>query len=230
MLLDLDNDIHKIDYLMASYTAEERISYVCRYGKNIVLSSSFGAQSAVGLHLVTRIFPDVPVILINTGYLFPETLEFAKKLKKRLNLNLKIYQSIIPSDIQEKKYGQLWTQGLEGIEKYNQMNKIEPMQRALEELQADIWITGIRREQALTRQKQPFVKRQWGCLKLMPILDWSGRDIAKYLKKHDLPYHPLWKKGYISIGDTHTTKSVFEVSHKEQLRFFGLKRECGLHE
>ncbi len=226
----VDSNIPKINKLIKNFTPQERISYISQYGKKIILSSSFGAQSAVGLHLVTQILPDIPVILINTGYLFPETLKFADDLKKRLNLNLKIYKSLIPPKLQEKKYGQLWTQGLKGLEKYNQINKIEPMQRALQELKADIWLTGIRKDQSLTRQNQPFIKKQWGCLKLMPILDWSDKDIAQYLKKHNLPYHPLWEKGYISIGDTHTTKSVFEVSHKEQLRFFGLKRECGLHE
>ncbi len=225
-----DIKIHELNQLMEKSTTEERILHIKKYGKNIVLSSSFGAQSAVSLHLIAQYFPHIPIILIDTGYLFPETLAFARHLEKKLKLNLHIYKSAMPAKLQEKKYGQLWTQGVKGIEKYNQINKIEPMQRALKELKADIWLTGIRRSQSLSRQNHPFIKKQWECVKLSPILDWSDRDIGQYLKKHNLPYHPLWDEGYISIGDTHTTKSVFEVSHKEQLRFFGLKRECGLHE
>lgn len=228
----IDNDICKLNLFMENISAQNRISYILKTyeHKKIVLSSSFGAQSAVSLHLVTQQYPDIPVILIDTGYLFPETLEFAAYLKGKLNLNLHIYKSLMPPQLQEKKYGQLWTQGVKGIEKYNQLNKIEPMQRALQELKAGIWFTGIRRSQSFSRQSHPFIKKQWECLKVMPILDWSDKDIDQYLKQHDLPYHPLWKKGYLSIGDTHTTKSIFEVNETEQLRFFGLKRECGLHE
>ena len=63
-----------------------------------------------------------------------------------------------------------------------------------------------------------------------PIADWSDRDIYDYLKRHDLPYHPLWEKGYVSIGDVHTTRSLKDVSSIEETRFFGLARECGLHD
>jgi phosphoadenosine phosphosulfate reductase len=63
-----------------------------------------------------------------------------------------------------------------------------------------------------------------------PIADWTDRDVHKYLQQHDLPYHPLWEKGYVSVGDHHTTRPIHEVDSVEQTRFFGLKRECGLHE
>ena len=66
--------------------------------------------------------------------------------------------------------------------------------------------------------------------KLHPILDWTDRDVYRYLQRHALPYHPLWEKGYVSIGDVHTTRSLQEVGSVDETRFFGLKRECGLHE
>jgi len=66
--------------------------------------------------------------------------------------------------------------------------------------------------------------------KVAPLADWSDRDIFRYLKRHDLPYHPLWEQGYVSVGDVHTTRPLSEVDAPEQTRFFGLKRECGLHD
>lgn len=195
-----------------------------------VLSSSFGAQSAVMLHLVTRIAPAIPVVLIDTGYLFPETYGFVDELTERLCLNLKVYRPQLSAAWQEKRWGRLWEQGLEGIERYNQMNKVEPMQRALRDLGARTWFSGLRRSQASTRAGVEGVERRAGRYKVHPLYDWTDRDVGRYLREHDLPYHPLWERGYPSIGDWHTTRSLLEAGSVEDTRFFGLKRECGLHE
>lgn len=195
-----------------------------------VLSSSFGAQSAVSLHLLTRALPDVPVILLDTGYLFPETYRFVDELTDRLKLNLHVYRARMSPAWQEARYGKRWTQGLEGIERYNYDNKVEPMQRALRELQVGTWFTGLRRVQSASRSATPFVQFTGERFKVNPIADWTDRDVFDYLKANDLPYHPLWEKGYVSIGDTHTTLPLTEAESAEQTRFFGLKRECGLHE
>jgi phosphoadenosine phosphosulfate reductase len=195
-----------------------------------VLSSSFGAQAAVMLHLVNEVVPGIPVILIDTGYLFPETYRFIDELTVRLRLNLKTYRSDASPAWQESRYGKLWDKGLEGIEQYNRINKTEPMERALKELNAFTWFSGLRRAQSTTRANIAPVEYKRGRYKVHPIYDWTDRDVGAYLKKHGLPYHPLWEKGYLSIGDWHTTKSLAEVESVEELRFFGLKRECGLHE
>ena len=195
-----------------------------------VLSSSFGAQAAVSLHLLVREIPDIPVVLVDTGYLFPETYRFVDELTERLKLNLQVYRSRFTPAWQEARYGQRWLQGVEGIEAYNQENKVEPMRRALDELAAGTWFAGLRRVQAETRAETPFVQRANGRIKVCPIADWNDREVHQYLKAHDLPYHPLWEKGYVSIGDMHTTRSLAEVDSIEETRFFGLKRECGLHE
>ena len=107
-----------------------------QFGERIVLASSFGAQSAVSLHMVTREWPDIPVVLIDTGYLFPETYRFVDELSERLRLNLKVYRPRLSPAWQEARFGKLWEQGREGIERYNRMNKVEPMERALAELGA----------------------------------------------------------------------------------------------
>jgi phosphoadenosine phosphosulfate reductase len=212
-------------------TAEERVALALKTlpGQHMV-SSSFGAQSAVMLHLVTRQQPDIPVVLIDTGYLFPETYQFVDELTEKLALNLNVFGPSLSGAWQEARHGKRWEQGLRGLEAYNQDNKVAPMQRAIDELQVGTWFSGLRRSQSLERQNTPFVENSGDRFKVYPIADWSDKDVYDYLKKHDLPYHPLWEKGYVSIGDVHTTKSLAEVDSVEETRFFGLKRECGLHE
>ncbi|HEY2782272.1 MAG TPA: phosphoadenylyl-sulfate reductase [Steroidobacteraceae bacterium] len=195
-----------------------------------VLTSSFGAQSAVMLHLVNSVIPGVPVVLLDTGYLFPETYGFIDELTDRLNLNLKVFRADSSPAWQETRFGKLWNQGLVGIERYNRINKREPLDRALNELHAGTWFAGLRRVQAETRSQIAPIEFKRGRYKIHPLFDWTDRDIGAYLERHRLPYHPLWQKGYVSIGDWHTTRALSEVERPEELRFFGLKRECGLHE
>jgi len=212
-------------------TAEERVASALRTlpGRHIV-SSSFGAQSAVMLHLVTQQKADIPVVLIDTGYLFPETYQFVDELTAKLDLNLQVYRPGISGAWQEARHGKRWQDGLAGLESYSQDNKVEPMQRAIEELGVGTWFSGVRRNQSIERANTPFVENSGDRFKVYPIADWTNKDVYDYLQKHDLPYHPLWEKGYVSIGDVHTTRSLAEVDSVEETRFFGLKRECGLHE
>jgi phosphoadenosine phosphosulfate reductase len=216
---------------LALAPAEDRIAWAVReFGTGLVLSSSFGAQAAVMLSLATRAVPDIPVVFIDTGYLFPETYRFADELSARLKLNLKVYRPVLSAAWIEARHGRLWEQGLKGLETYNQMAKVEPMQRALSELGARAWMAGLRRTQSSTREGLPVVSRQDGRAKIHPIIDWTDRDIHNYLKANDLPYHPLWHQGYLSLGDVHTSRPASADMTSEDSRFFGLKRECGLHE
>jgi phosphoadenosine phosphosulfate reductase len=215
----------------ASLSAQKRIEQAAELlPAEHVLTSSFGAQAAVMLHLTNTVIPRIPVILIDTGYLFPETYRFIDELTGRLNLNLKVFRSDASPAWQESRFGKLWDQGLHGIEKYNRLNKREPLEVAMSDLGAETWFAGLRRDQAPTRALIAPIEHKGGRYKVHPILDWTDRDIGRYLAEHKLPYHPLWEKGYPSIGDWHTTRSLSEVDSVEELRFFGLKRECGLHE
>jgi phosphoadenosine phosphosulfate reductase len=223
--------LDEISAKLETVSAEERVLWALeRFRPEIMLSSSFGAQSAVLLHMVTRQWPEIPVVLIDTGYLFPETYTFIDHLTERLKLNLKSYRPPLSPAWREARYGKLWEQGVEGIERYNQMNKVEPMQRAVHELGVRGWITGLRRQQAKSRTDLSVLRLQQGIVKIHPIIDWTDRQVHQYLTKHGLPYHPLWEKGYVSIGDIHTTRPLTGDMIEEETRFFGLKRECGLHE
>jgi phosphoadenosine phosphosulfate reductase len=222
--------LSEISASLEKITAEERVRWALeRFRPDIMLSSSFGAQSAVSLHLVTRQWPEIPVVLVDTGYLFPETYRFVDELTARLKLNVKVYRAAHSPAWQEARHGKLWEHGVEGIEHYNKLNKVEPMARALHELGARGWITGLRRQQAISRNGVGVLQKQNGVIKIQPIIDWTDRMVYDYLKKHDLPYHPLWEQGYVSIGDIHTTRPLSADMTEEETRFFGLKRECGLH-
>ena len=215
---------------MTSLSVPQRIAFALEHlPETHVLSSSFGAQSAVALHLVTNHAPKIPVVLIDTGYLFPETYLFVDELRERLQLNLQVRRSPLSPGWLEARHGRLWERGLDGIETYNDLTKVQPMQKALRELRAGTWISGVRRSQSASRAELPLLEIRDGRFKFHPLFDWTDRDVGKYLKSHDLPYHPLWDQGYVSIGDWHTTRPLSEVENIEQTRFMGLKRECGLH-
>ena len=216
---------------LETLSAEGRVAWALEHlPGEYVLSSSFGIQAAVSLHLVTQLRPDIPVILTDTGYLFPETYQFIDSLAEQLKLNLKVFRAEHSRAWQEARYGKLWEQGVEGIERYNQINKVEPMNRGLRELQAQTWFAGLRREQSGSRGDLPVLAIQRGVFKVLPIIDWDNRQVYQYLKQHGLSYHPLWDQGYLSVGDTHTTRKWEPGMSEEETRFFGLKRECGLHE
>ncbi len=220
-----------INEQLDNLSAAQRVAWALKnLPGNHMVSSSFGAQSAVMLHLLTQARQDIPVVLTDTGYLFPETYQFVDELTERLKLNLHVYQAPLSAAWQEARFGRLWEQGIEGIEKYNKLNKVEPMQRALKALEAQTWFAGLRRSQSDSREKLPVLQKAGNQFKLYPIIDWSNKDLHYYLKEHDLPYHPLWEQGYVSIGDWHTTQSLQEGMSEQDTRFFGLKRECGLHE
>lgn len=223
--------LSQINQQLEQLSAIERVTWALEHlPKAYVLSSSFGIQAAVCLHLITQQYPDIPVILTDTGYLFPETYQFIDTLTQQLQLNLKVYRAEISSSWQEARYGKLWLEGIEGIERYNQINKVEPMERALRELQAQTWFAGLRRQQSKSREHLPVLSIAKGIFKFLPIVDWDNKKIYQYLKENNLPYHPLWEQGYLSVGDTHTTRKWEEGMSEEETRFFGLKRECGLHE
>ncbi|MGH8062658.1 MAG: phosphoadenylyl-sulfate reductase [Pseudoxanthomonas sp.] len=210
--------------------AEQRVEWALANGQEgHALSSSFGAQSAVALHMLTRQKPDIPVILVDTGYLFPETYRFADELVERLKLNLKVVRPLVSRAWMEARHGRLWEQGVVGIDQYNNLRKVEPMRRALDEFGVRTWFTGLRRSQAASRRNTPIVELRNGRYKVSPLADWTDRDVWVYLKKHGLPYHPLWDEGYVSIGDFHTTSRWEPGMSEEDTRFFGLKRECGIH-
>lgn len=223
-LLEINNQLE-----VAS--AQERIRWALEHlPENFMVSSSFGIQAAVMLKLITEQMPDIPVVFTDTGYLFPETYQFADQLTEKLNLNLKTYRASLSPAWQEARFGKLWEKGEEGLAKYNHMNKVAPMRLAQEELGIKSWFAGLRRTQSDQRNTLSVLQIVDNKFKVFPILDWTNKDIHYFLEDNDLPYHPLWEQGYVSVGDWHTTRPLEAGMSEQDTRFNGLKRECGLHE
>ncbi|QSR85594.1 phosphoadenylyl-sulfate reductase [Methylacidimicrobium sp. B4] len=211
-------------------SAAERLQWAfARFGDRVVLSSSFGIQAGVLLHLATRLRPDIPVVFVDTGYLFPETYRYADLLTERLGLRLHVARAPLSAAWFEARYGRLWEEGVEGLDRYNELRKVEPMRRALEDLGAACWLAGLRRSQAKTRAELPALQWQGGVAKLHPIVDWSDEEVEAYFEEWGIPRHPLASRGYVSVGDVPTSRPWEEGMLPEETRFFGWKRECGLH-
>lgn len=225
-------NLDKIEQQLANLKSSDLVQWGQEtFGDRMVMTTSFGIQAAVMLHLVTEIVPDIPVIWVDTGYLPAETYRFAERLTERLKLNLKVYQSPLSPARMEALHGKLWEKNdVEAFNLYDYIRKVEPMQRALKELNAKAWLAGLRSDQTEHRQTLQKVELQEGIYKIYPILDWHSRDVYKYLTAHDLPYHPFFDLGYVSVGDWHSSRPLTADDDSERdTRFNGLKQECGIH-
>lgn len=215
---------------MQSRKAGERIAWLYeQYGDRVVASTSFGLQAAVMLHLISKYAPKIPVVFVDTGYLFKETYEYIEQLREKLNVDLRTYVPQLTAARQEALYGKLWEGDEAAQQKYAVLNKIEPMNRALQDIGADIWLSGVRRSQSSTRKDRSFAEKQTKTTKVYPILDWADAQVNAYFAMNDLPRHPLEAEGYQTMGDWHSTQPVAEGEDAESSRFNGQKYECGLH-
>lgn len=229
---NFDLDLEAINQQFAQAKSEEIVAWADEtFGEGLVMSTSFGIQAAVMLHLVTQVVPNIPIIWVDTGYLPAETYRFAEDLTNRLNLNVKVYQSPISPARMEALYGQLWTlEDVEAFNFYDKMRKVEPMQRALQDLKATAWLAGLRSDQTNHRKSLEFVGRQGSQYKVLPILQWNSKQIYDYLTAYDLPYHPFFDLGYVTVGDWHSSRPLTAEDQSDRdTRFRGLKQECGLH-
>ncbi|MBN1491273.1 MAG: phosphoadenylyl-sulfate reductase [Phycisphaerae bacterium] len=205
---------------------------VSTFDGRIAVSSSFGADSAVMLHLCTRVRPDIPVITVDTGFLFPETVAFRDRLAEQLGLNLKIFRPRMDRAAFLAEHGKMWRVNPDACCAFN---KREPFDRAKRELGLHAWFTGIRREQSRTRKNAPIIEKGFdGLIKVCPIATWTAKDVHYYLQENGLPYHPLRAQGFLSIGcqpeEDYCTKRVEPGQDPRAGRWAGFdKTECGLH-
>jgi phosphoadenosine phosphosulfate reductase len=205
-----------------------------QFGDELVMSSSFGADSAVLLHMANQAKPGIRVVFVNTGFLFPETHAFMEQLRLRLNLNVWIYRTRNDPIAYLHHAGEENPQWRKNIDACCAANKNEPFERAMKELSPRAWLRGIRRDQAKTRSDRDFIawSPRFNCYAISPILNWNARDVHMYLKKHDLPRHPLWEKGYASIGcnPLSCTRPIGEGEDPRSGRWAGQEKiECGIN-
>lgn len=199
---------------LEALSPQERIEWaIDQHGDRLVLTTSFGIQAAVLLHMATNIKPDIPVIFVDTGYLHPETHLFREALTERLRLNLRTYSPSSAPEADDRP----WEKGELALKAFNHHTKVEPLNRALQDLGATGWISGLRHGQNERRANLGPVEIQNGIVKVYPIIDLSKRDVHKYLAGNQLPYHPLFYKGYSTVGN------YFENGPGQE------RQECGIH-
>jgi phosphoadenosine phosphosulfate reductase len=192
----------------------------------IALVSSFGADSAVLLHMVAEIEKATPVLFIDTGVLFAETLAYRDKLSTRLGLtNVIVVRPSSALLASEDPENFLWSSN---PDRCCEIRKVLPLAKALET--KDAWISGRKRFQALTRRSLTLFEAEGARIKVNPLADWTAAEVSGYLKAHALPLHPLVAKGYPSIGCIPCTSQVKPGEDTRAGRWRGRRKvECGLH-
>jgi phosphoadenosine phosphosulfate reductase len=187
------------------------------FGDDLVLAASF--EDVVLIDLATKIAPNIEVIFLDTEAHFPETLAFVEAMRQRYDLNLTV-----------TKPGPEAAAHPCGSEQCCQFRKVAPLRQAVQGNRA--WLTALKRDDGPTRADAPIVSwdNAFGLVKVNPLATWTNDDITSYLADHQLPEHPLWAKGYRSIGCAPTTRPVAEGEDPRAGRWAGLdKSECGLH-
>tara|TARA_Y100001968_G_scaffold272690_1_gene265026 strand:- start:645 stop:1415 length:771 start_codon:yes stop_codon:yes gene_type:complete len=203
-----------------------------QFEERFVLTTSFGIQSAVLLHMTMELkYTTKPkVIWVDTGYLPKETYNYAEQLTKLFGLDLVVAQSQISPARMEAFYGRLWETGIpKDLEKYHQIRKVEPLERALSMLNIDCWASGVRKGQTKNRQSMSPIDYIRERVTLRPLLNWTKKDIFYYMEKNNLPQHPLFEKGYSTVGDWHSSQAENSNSKGRKTRFGGMSEECGIH-
>jgi phosphoadenosine phosphosulfate reductase len=209
-------------------TPQEILTWaIDKFWPQIAMSSSFQTQSMPLLYMATRIRRDLLIFFLDTGYHFWETLIFRERIASEWKLNvLDLYR--------DSRWDVFARQNIRSLPVDDPdlccyLHKVQPMQKALKDLNA--WISGIRRDQTPTRAKAKILELQEdGLLKINPLLNWTKADVDAYIKRYNLPVHPLLEKGYRSIGCAPCTVAVGQDEDERKGRWAGRgKKECGLH-
>jgi len=197
----------------------------------IAVASSFSVEDTLVIDMATKIQPDIKVFFINTGFQFKETDEIKEVLRERYHLNLVEYSSELSIDEQALRYGPKLYENNPSL--CCQLRKVEPIKRALREL--DAWITGLRRDQAVTRKdirvvEFNFLEDQRSLVKINPLANWTKQQVWEHVINNQIPYNPLYDKGYTSIGCGPCTRPIQPGEDERAGRWAGKgKTECGIH-
>jgi len=204
----------------------EKLQQLREKGKKMFITSSFQTQSMVLLHIISQIDKDMEVFFINTGYHFPETIVHKNFVASTLGLQVKEIKPLTPKSLQRDAQGNLLFTFDPDYCCY--LNKVQPLEQLIEKY--DIWISGVRADQSEHRNMlSEFEPTRGNAIRYHPLLRWTHKDVMDYVRKHDLPVHPLEARGYISIGCEPCTRALSEQNPRNG-RWFGMRKtECGLN-
>jgi phosphoadenosine phosphosulfate reductase len=199
------------------------------HAQRACITSSFQAEDVAVLHMVLQLQPRIPVIFLETGYHFPETLAYRDRIASEWNLNLVNVEAEQSVAEQEKQFGIL---NQTAPDRCCGLRKVEPLFRALDSYTT--WVTGLRRQQSKSRvnlQPQEFFTLPTGKIlaKLSPLAEWTTRDVWQYAEQHSIPLLPLYERGYTSIGCAPCTSLPSDANDPRSGRWSGQKLECGIH-
>lgn len=239
MTLALDKfspaEVDKLNARFESAHPKEIIRWAAdQFGDDLIMTSSFGAESMCSIHLASQAKPDIKIVFINTGYLFPETIAFMEKMRKRYNLNVWEYHTSNDPVTWLTINGEPDPRHRNNVAACCAANKDPVMDRAMKELAPAAWIRGVRANQTEERKKMKFL--QWSlrnnAWSVAPILRWTAEEIHGYMLANDLEYHPMTERGYWSIGcnpDT-CTRATAQGEDPRMGRWAGTdKKECGIN-
>ena len=221
-------EIERLSQEFETKTPQDIIQWaVNTFWPQVALSSSFQTQSLPLLHMAWTVRRDILIFFLDTGYHFWETHMFRERLASHYQLNvLDLYRDSRWNEFARNRTRSL---PLEDPNLCCYIHKVEPMQKALKDMKA--WISGIRRDQTAVRAQAKIMELQDdGLLKINPLLNWTKDDVKEYSEQHRLPAHPLFQRGYRSIGCTPCTIAIGVNDDERAGRWSGRgKTECGLH-
>ena len=212
-----------------SWTPQHALSWAFEtFGNTIAISSAFGAEGMVLIDMASRINKDFRLFTVDTEFLFSETYNLMDRIEEKYGITIeRVYSALSPEE-QQRVHGEaLWTRN---PDQCCNLRKVEPLRRKLGELNA--WITSIRRDQTSVRSSAKRIEwdAKFGLVKVNPIVDWSSKQVWRYIHDHDVPYNALHDQDYPSIGCTHCTRAVRPGEDPRAGRWPGFsKTECGLH-
>jgi phosphoadenosine phosphosulfate reductase len=211
--------------ISASSSLREHLEHAQR----ACITSSFQAEDVVVLHMALQLQPNIPVLFLETGYHFPETITYRDKIAADWNLNLVVVEPEQSVADQEAQFGIL---NQTAPDRCCGLRKVEPLFRALGSYST--WVTGLRRQQSKSRanlQPHEFFTLPTGQIlaKVSPLAEWTTRDVWQYAEQHAIPLLPLYEQGYTSIGCAPCTSLPFDADDPRSGRWSGRKLECGIH-
>ncbi len=221
--------VEQVQSRAESWTPQHAFSWAFQtFGSTIAISSAFGAEGMVLIDMASRSNKDFRLFTVDTEFLFPETYNLMDKIEEKYGITIeRVYSGLSPEE-QERIHGAaLWTRN---PDQCCNLRKVEPLRRKLGELNA--WITSIRRDQTSVRSSAKRVEwdAKFGLVKVNPIVDWTSKQVWRYIHDHDVPYNALHDQNFPSIGCTHCTRAVRAGEDPRAGRWPGFsKTECGLH-
>ena len=225
--------LKKYNQNLLEMTAQEMLVWAHeKFENQFAITTSFGIQSSVLLNMISQssLQEKIKIFWIDTGYLPPETYHYAEKLINDLSLEIEVLQSELSPARMEAQYGKLWETNKESdLDKYHELRKIKPLENGLEKYDIFCWASGVRSSQTENRKKMKFLDVIRQRLSLRPLLNWTNKDIFYYMEENNLPAHPLFIKGYSSVGDWHSSSPDGIETKGRDTRFRGIKQECGIH-